>query len=267
MARRKNPEAQMSLGGHLKEFRNRFFWAALFIIAGSVAGWYLFEPAFNALQQPILNVAKDSHINATVNFGTIGGAFDLRLQIAAALGVVIASPFWLYQLWAFIVPALQRREKLYTFAFLAVAIPLFLGGCAMAWFALPNFVHTLLSMTPAGSANLINANEYILFAVRILLVFGIAFVLPVVLVLLNFMGLLPAKSILQGWRLAVVIAAFIGALSTPVADPTSMFLLMIPLLVLYFVALGIAPIRDRIASRRQAKMLADYGISDSTESA
>ena len=257
----------MSLGGHLKEFRNRFFWAALFIIAGSVVGWYLFEPVFNALQQPILDVAKDSHINASVNFGTIGGAFDLRLQISAALGVVIASPFWLYQLWAFIVPALQRREKLYTVAFLAVAIPLFLGGCAMAWYALPNFVHTLLSMTPSGSANLINANEYILFAVRILLVFGIAFVLPVVLVLLNFMGLLPAKTILQGWRLAVVIAAFLGALSTPVADPTSMFLLMIPLLVLYFVALGIAALRDRFAGRRQAKMLAEYGIDTATESA
>jgi len=257
----------MSLGGHLKEFRNRFFWAALFIIAGSVVGWYLFEPVFNALQQPILDVAKDSHINASVNFGTIGGAFDLRLQISAALGVVIASPFWLYQLWAFIVPALQRREKLYTVAFLAVAIPLFLGGCAMAWYALPNFVHTLLSMTPSGSANLINANEYILFAVRILLVLGIAFVLPVVLVLLNFMGLLPAKTILQGWRLAVVIAAFIGALSTPVADPTSMFLLMIPLLVLYFVALGIAALRDRFAGRRQAKMLAEYGIDTATESA
>ncbi|MEN9714749.1 MAG: hypothetical protein RJA35_216 [Actinomycetota bacterium] len=267
MARRKNPDAQMKLGGHLKEFRNRFFVASLFIIAGSVAGWYLFDPVFNALQQPILTVAKDAHINATVNFGTIGGAFDLRLQIAASIGVVISSPLWLYQLWAFIVPALRRREKLYTVAFLAAAIPLFVGGCAMAWYALPNFVHALLSMTPAGSANLINANEYILFAVRILLVFGIAFVLPVVLVLLNFMGLLSAKAIVKGWRLAVVISAFIAALSTPVADPTSMFLLMIPLLVLYFVALGIAALRDRIVGNRQSKMLAEYGISDVTESA
>lgn len=262
MARRKNPQAQMSLGGHLKEFRNRFFWAALFIIAGSVGGWYLFDPVFNALQSPILQVAKDAHINATVNFGTIGGAFDLRLQIAAFIGVVIASPFWLYQLWAFVVPALQRRERLYTVAFLGSAIPLFLGGCAMAWYALPNFVHTLLSMTPSGSANLINANEYILFAVRILLVFGISFVLPVVLVLLNFMGLLTAKAILQGWRLAVVIAAFISALSTPVSDPTSMFLLMVPLLVLYFVALGIAWLHDRTVGRKQRKMLAEYGIND-----
>ena len=254
----------MKLGGHLREFRKRFFLASIFIIAGSVAGWFLFDPVFYALQDPIVKVAKDSHINATVNFGTIGGAFDLRLQISAFIGVVVSSPFWLYQLWAFIVPALRTREKLYTMSFLAAAIPLFLGGCALAWYALPNFVYALLSMTPAGSANLINANEYILFAIRILLIFGIAFVLPVVLVLLNFMGVLSAALILKGWRLAVVISAFIGALSTPVADPTSMFLLMIPLLVLYFVALGIAAIRDRWRNRRNAKLLADYGIEEAS---
>ena len=263
MARRKNPQAQMSLGGHLKEFRKRFFRAALAIIAGSVGGWYLFDPVFKALQQPILQVAKDSHIAATINFGTIGGAFDLRLQVAGFLGIVISSPIWLYQLWAYIVPALRRREKLYTLAFLLTAIPLFLGGCYMAWWALPNFVHALLAMTPSGSANLINANEYILFAVRILLLFGISFVIPVVLVLLNFMGLLTAKAIIKGWRLAVVIAAFIGALSTPVADPTSMFLLMAPLLVLYFVAVGIAALRDRITRKSRATMLAEYGMDDS----
>ena len=104
------------------------------------------------------------------------------------------------------------REKLYTLAFLLTAIPLFLGGCWLAWWSLPNFVHALLSMTPAGSANLINANEYILFTIRILLVFGIAFVLPVVLVLLNFAGLLTTKNILNSWRIAVFVIALIAAL-------------------------------------------------------
>ena len=245
MAKARNPRGQMSLGGHLKELRKRFFWVALFIIAGAVVGWYLFEPVFNALQQPIIRTAKNAHINATVNFSTIGGAFDLRLQVSAFIGVVITSPLWLYQFWAFIVPALKRKEKLYTAGFLGAAIPLFLGGCYMAWLAIPSFVNALLSMTPRGSANLISANEYILFAIRILLVFGIAFVLPVVLVLLNFMGLLTSRGIIKGWRVAVVVSAFIAALATPVADPTSMFLLMVPLMVLYFVAAGIAWFRDR----------------------
>jgi sec-independent protein translocase protein TatC len=264
MAKSKNATGQMSLGGHLKELRTRVFWIALFIVCGSVGGWFLFEPVFNALQAPILQAASDSHINATVNFNTIGGAFDLRLQVSAFVGAVISSPLWLYQLWAFIVPALKRRERLYTLAFLGTSIPLFLGGCYLAWASIPNFVRALLSMTPAGSTNLINANEYILFAVRVLLLFGLAFVLPVVLVMLNFMGLLSAAAILKGWRLAVVISAFVAALATPVADPTSMFVLMIPLLVLYFAALGIAALRDRTVARRQRKMLAEYGIQDST---
>ncbi len=250
MAKPKNPQAAMSLGGHLKELRKRFVWSFVFIGLGTIAGWYLFDPVFAALQNPIVQAAKDSHVNATVNFSTIGGAFDLRLQISVFIGVVVSSPLWLYQFWAFIIPALKRRERLYTLGFLGSAIPLFLGGCYMAWMALPIFVHALLGLTPAGSANLINASEYVLFAIRILLLFGLAFVLPVVLVLLNFMGLVTAKGILKGWRLAVVVSALVAALATPVSDPTSMFILMIPLLVLYFIAVGISYVRDRVVRRR-----------------
>ena len=250
MAKPKNPQAAMSLGGHLKELRKRFVWSFVFIGLGTIAGWYLFDPVFAALQNPIVQAAKDSHVNATVNFSTIGGAFDLRLQISVFIGVVVSSPLWLYQFWAFIIPALKRRERLYTLGFLGSAIPLFLGGCYMAWMALPIFVHALLGLTPAGSANLLNASEYVLFAIRILLLFGLAFVLPVVLVLLNFMGLVTAKGILKGWRLAVVVSALVAALATPVSDPTSMFILMIPLLVLYFIAVGISYVRDRVVRRR-----------------
>jgi sec-independent protein translocase protein TatC len=240
----------MSLGGHLKELRTRFFWSALFIAAGTVAGWYLFDPVFNALQQPIVDVAKEQHITASVNFGTIGGAFDLRIQISVFIGIVISSPFWLYQLWAFVTPALKRNEKRYTIGFLGSAIPLFAAGCYIAWISLPAFVSTLLALTPSGSANLISANEYVLFALRVLLVFGIAFVLPVVLVLLNFMGVITAKNIIHGWRMATFLSAVIAALATPTVDPTSMFVLMIPLLALYFVAAGVAALRDRWKSRQ-----------------
>lgn len=240
----------MSLGGHLRELRKRFVWSFVFIGLGTIAGWYLFDPVFAALQAPIVQAAKDTHVNATVNFSTIGGAFDLRLQISVFIGVLVSSPLWLYQLWAFIIPALKRKERIYTFGFLGSAIPLFLGGCYMAWLALPIFVHALLGLTPSGSANLINASEYVLFAIRILLLFGLAFVLPVVLVLVNFMGLVTAKGILKGWRLAVVISALVAALATPVSDPTSMFILMVPLLVLYFVAAGIAALRDRWVRKR-----------------
>ena len=109
MAKPKNPQAAMSLGGHLKELRKRFVWSFVFIGLGTIAGWYLFDPVFAALQNPIVQAAKVSHVNATVNFSTIGGAFDLRLQISVFIGVVVSSPLWLYQFWAFIIPALKRR--------------------------------------------------------------------------------------------------------------------------------------------------------------
>lgn len=250
----------MNLGGHLKELRNRLFFSAIFIFAAAVAGWFLFDPVFAILQQPIIDIANEKGTQATVNFGTVVSAFDVRLQVSIFLGILISSPVWLYNLWAFITPGLKKKERRYTLGFLLTGIPLFLAGCALAWVSLPAFVRTLIGFTPEGSANVINASEYILFTLRILLIFGIAFVLPVVLVLLNFASVITAQNILNSWRIAVFVIALVAALATPTADPMSMFLLMIPLLVLYFVAAGIASINDR---RREKRMAA---VSDELES-
>ncbi|MEN9749710.1 MAG: hypothetical protein RL149_788 [Actinomycetota bacterium] len=257
MARRKNPERNMSFRSHLAELRKRLFWSAAVIVAASVFGWTLFDPVFALLQQPVLDLAKDEGLNATVNFGTVIGAFDLRMQVSVFIGVFISSPIWLYQLWAFITPALKKRERKYTLAFLLTAIPLFLAGCVFAWYSFPTFIRTLLGFTPAGSANVINANEYVLFALRILLVFGITFVMPVVLVLLNFIGALSAVSIIKSWRAAILIIALVAALATPTADPMSMLLVMLPLILFYVIAALITWLHDRTKARKAAKLTAD----------
>lgn len=256
MARGRNPERKMSLADHLRELRKRLFWIASFILLGTVGGWFLFDPVFDLLQQPILELSERRGANATVNFGTVVSAFDLRIQVSIFLGLLISSPFWLYQLWAFITPGLKRNERRYSIAFIASAVPLFLIGTYIAWVSLPNFVVVLLGFTPEGSSNVINASEYVLFAIRVLFIFGAAFVMPVVLVLLNFIGLLEAKSIIKGWRFAVFIIAVITALATPTAEPISMLLLMIPLIILYFMAAGIAYLNDR-RKRRKAEKLTD----------
>lgn len=244
----------MNLGGHLKELRKRLFWSALFILGGTVAGWIIFEPVFQVLQGPIVELAAERGINATLNIGTVAGAFDLQLQVSIFLGIMLTSPIWLYNLWAFITPGLKQKERRYTLGFLFSAIPLFAAGCWLAWISLPSFVATLIGFTPTGTANVINANEYILFTIRILLVFGIAFVLPVVLVLLNFAGLLTTKNILNSWRIAVFVIALIAALATPTADPMSMFLVMIPLVALYFLAAAVTAINDKRRAKRDAKI-------------
>ena len=244
----------MSLSGHLKELRNRLFWSALFIIGGSVAGWFMFDLVFNELQRPIVELASKPGSNVTINFPTVVSAFDVRLQVSIFLGILMSAPVWLYNLWAFITPGLKKREKRYTIGFVIASVPLFIGGTALAWSSLPTFVVVLVGFTPDGAANVINASEYILFTIRILLVFGLAFVLPVALVMLNFAGVITAENIIKSWRMAVFISAVVGAIATPVAEPMAMFLLMVPLLILYFLAAGVAFLHDKRVARKLAAL-------------
>ena len=254
MVKKQNPDGKMSLSGHLKELRNRLFWSSIFLVAGSIAGWFMFDAVFAELQRPIVELSKEAGSNATINFPTVVSAFDVRLQVSIFLGVMMSSPVWLFNIWSFITPGLKKKERKYTIWFVVVAVPLFLAGTALAWASLPTFVQVLVGFTPAGSANVINASDYILFTIRILLVFGIAFVLPVVLVLLNFAGVITAQNILKSWRMAIFVSAVVGAIATPVAEPMAMFLLMVPLLILYFVAAGVATLHDKRLARKSAQI-------------
>ena len=219
-----------------------------------MSGWYLFDLVFNELQRPIVDLASKPGSNVTINFPTVVSAFDVRLQVSIFLGIVMSAPVWLYNLWAFITPGLKRREKRYTIGFVVSSVPLFIAGTALAWSSLPTFVAVLVGFTPEGAANVINASEYILFTIRILLVFGLAFVLPVALVMLNFAGVITAQNIIKSWRMAVLISAVVGAIATPVAEPMAMFLLMIPLLILYFLAAGVAFLHDKRVARKIAAL-------------
>jgi sec-independent protein translocase protein TatC len=254
VVKKQNPDGKMSLSGHLRELRNRLFWSSIFLVAGSIAGWFMFDAVFAELQRPIVELSKEAGSNATINFPTVVSAFDVRLQVSIFLGVMMSSPVWLFNIWSFITPGLKKKERKYTIWFVVVAVPLFLAGTALAWASLPTFVQVLVGFTPAGSANVINASDYILFTIRILLVFGIAFVLPVVLVLLNFAGVITAQNILKSWRMAIFVSAVIGAIATPVAEPMAMFLLMVPLLILYFVAAGVATLHDKRLARKSAQI-------------
>ena len=249
----------MSLGSHLRELRVRLSWSAGFLVAGTVAGWFLFDPVFKILQQPLIEVTEERGIQAVVNFGTVVSAFDLRIQVSIFLGVLMTAPIWLWNFWAFIAPGLKQREKRFAIGFVAAALPLFLTGALLAWTSLPGFVVVLIGFTPEGSTNVINASEYVLFAIRILLIFGLAFVMPVVLVLLNFAGLATGKGILKSWRFAVFLIAVVSALATPVAEPMTMFLMMAPLTALYFIAVGIAIGNDK---RRERKLEKLGGVSE-----
>jgi sec-independent protein translocase protein TatC len=249
----------MSLGEHLRELRKRLVISAIAILVGAVAGFFLAPFVIDALRVPINQIAEDR--NATIIYTTVTGAFDLRMQIAVTIALVIASPVWLYQIFAFLVPGLTGKEMRYTFGFFFTAIPLFLGGAASGWFVFPHMVELLTSFSAPEDGTYLDARTYYDFVLKLVLAVGIAFVLPVFLVLLNFIGVLSAASIIKGWRVAILAICLFTALATPAADVISMFLLAIPMVILYFAAYFVAYLHDRRAARRLAEMEASLAAS------
>lgn len=245
----------MSLGEHLIEFRRRLFLSAIAIALGSVGGFFVADAVWAMLSAPLAIVAESSDRLAQINYTSISEAFDTKLAIAVTVGVVATSPWWLWQVWAFVTPALVRREKAFVLGFLGSAVPLFLAGCYAGWWVFPHVVELMTGFAPEGTTTLLTARYYLDFSIKFILAIGIGFVLPVFLVLLNFARILSARSIIKGWRWAIVLITTFTALATPAADVLSMFLLAIPMVVLYFVAALVAHIHDRRLSKREAAAL------------
>jgi sec-independent protein translocase protein TatC len=242
----------MPLIEHLLELRKRLMWAAAAILVGGVVGWFLSDLVLQLLTGPLQSQGKKL---ATINFGSITGAFDVRFEIAIIVGIVITSPVWLFQIFAFLTPAFTRQEKKYVFGFFFSAVPLFLAGCAAGAIVIPHIVGLMVSFAPINTASLVDGKGYLDFVLRLILVVGIAFVLPVFLVLLNFVGVVQGKTILKSWRIAILAITIFTAVATPSADVISMLLLAAPMVVLYFVAVLITVAHDRRKARRDAAIL------------
>jgi len=240
----------MPLREHLREFRTRLVKAALAVVLAAVAGWYLYDPLIEALMAPLQDVARADHRVATLNYAQVGSPFNLKIKLSIFLGIAIASPVWLYQLWAFVVPGLTRKEKRYAVAFVAAGVPLFAAGIGLSWLVLPNAIRFLTEFTPQGAANIISADEYLTFVTQIFLAFGIAFVVPLLLVALNMVGVLPALALAKGWRIAVFLTFLFAAVASPSPDAGSMLALAFPMVGLYLVAVGICWLNDRRRHRR-----------------
>jgi len=250
LRRKRNDGGRMSLGDHLRELRRRFLVAAAAIAVGSVLGWLQYDSLFNQIMAPLRKVAAERNGLVNINFGGITQPFTVQLQVALFVGVIVASPVWLYQVWGFIVPGLTKREKRTTVGFIVAAVPLFLGGCFLATKVVPRAVEILLGFTPNGAANLPDAALYLTFVMRFILAFGLAFLLPVFLVGMNVAHVLPARIMLKGWRIAVMLIFIFAAVMTPTPDAWTMLVLATPMVALFFAAVGVSTILDRRRARR-----------------
>lgn len=245
--RRINPHGEMSVGAHVRELRKRLVLVLIGLAVGTVIGWFLYEPVMAFIQQPL---AELSGRNPQLNFQTIGAAFELQLKVAFWAGAILSSPWWIYQIGAFIGPGLKRGEKIHAAAFGVAGLVLFAGGAVSGALVVPRAVAALLSFVPEDAASLLSAGSFVSFFMYLVLAFGLSFLLPEILVALNFLGVLPVRAMLRGWRWAVVVAFTFAAMINPLPNPVFMILQALGLVGLYLLAVAVSALRERLVRRR-----------------
>jgi sec-independent protein translocase protein TatC len=248
----------MTLVAHLTELRNRVAKALLAIlVATAVAFWWYEHGLGDFIRAPYCGLDPDLRYGDGDNgcgllvIDVFGGVF-IRLKVAFLAGVVLAAPFWLYQLWAFITPGLKRNEKRYGIVFVAVSTLLFALGAVLAYVSLSAGLELLLSLAGDGVVVALTAQDYIGFVLALLVAFGVSFEVPLIAIALNLVGVLSYEALRRSRRwiffLTIVFAAFV----TPTQDPFTMLLMAGPMIVLFELAIQVARIVDRRRAKRDA---------------
>jgi len=229
--RQQNPEGRMPLFDHLRELRNRIVKMALALIAGMIVGFVFFDQAWHVIERPLCHTVISGHSGCRTQgvdqliLNSPLDPFYLRVKVAFIVGVILSSPVWLYQLWAFIAPGLYAREKRWGRVFLGTAVPLFLIGNVLAYLSLGRSMHYLLGLTPSGVGNYIQVDLYLSFVMAIMLAFGLAFELPLLIIMLNQAGILTHERF-RKWRRVIIFGVFlIAGMANPSPDPITMLIL------------------------------------------
>ncbi len=250
-------DGRMALVDHLRELRYRIVVASVAIVVGTIVAYLFYQPVFDLAMWPY-NQAR-AYLRATrpdldlrLTYQGISASFMMRLRVAGIAGVIATCPIWLYQLWAFIVPGLLAREKKWALTFLATAVPLFLSGVTIGYLVLPKGYQVMIGFVPKDSdaLALLEANTFLTNEIKLLMVFGVSFLLPVVLVMLNLVGVVKGEQ-LRRFRIPAVFGCFVfGAIATPSTDPFSMTAMAVPMALLYYVAEVICRRHDKHKAAR-----------------
>ncbi len=266
----------MPLAEHLRELRNRLAKAMLAIVLVTIVAAFYYNDIINFFTKPVLDsvgcpksfaeLAKmpkgDDGQCAQITINGLLAPFTLALKVSLMAGVVLASPVWLYQLWAFVAPGLHKSEKKYAYAFVGTGVPLFFGGAFFAYKVLPTTAKVLIDFTPNGVSNLLPLDDLLDLVTRMVVVFGLSFELPLLLVMLNLTGVLTGKRMLGWWRGMIMGITVFAALATPSTDPLTMLALAGPIWILYFGAVVFSLLNDRRKKRREAEGPGDDEASD-----
>ena len=257
----------MPLTDHLRELRSRLVKSGIAIALGMVIGWIYYAELFTWLSAPFMGAVDQARAegrDVTLALTGVADPFVLQMQVAAVAGIVLAAPVWLYQLWRFVTPGLHKNERRWGLGFVAVAAPLFFGGVALAYTVLPLGLEVLLGFTPENVENIVSVDRYLSFFLRTIIVFGIGFLVPLLIVLLNFAGVLTGKRLISWWRWIIISIIIFAAVATPTGDPINLILLAGPILLLVAVAVGICVLNDRRRAKRRGAEH-DYSNYDDDE--
>lgn len=258
------PGGQMALADHFRELRGRLMRSLAVFLVLLVVAFFFYDQLLDLVLNPYNDARKalGNEVQTKAYISGATGPFMLNLKLCGMAALIASAPFWLYQIWAFILPGLHSNEKRWTRVFVAVAGPLFISGVAVGYYVLPKGLEVLIGFTPDGLDNLVEFGEYYTFLTRMLLVFGVAFEIPLFVVLLNLAGVVSGKTLGQ-YRPWIVVGTFVfAAVATPSTDPISMLFLALPMTLLFIVSEVIA----RIIDRRRGKRAAAEVLDDDTAS-
>lgn len=268
----KDPEGRMPVLDHLRELRRRVIIVLLLVAVGGVLGWILYPHTLDVLRHPYCSVPKRYRFTqqgtgdcVLIYHGVLDG-FTTRLKVSAISGAVFTGPLWLYQIWAFITPGLRKNEKRYTLMFVVASTVLFAAGMSLAYVVLSKGLKILLEQAGYGTAAQLTVSDYISFVTLMLVVFGAAFELPLLVIMANFAGVLSAKVLKKSQRIAIFLIFLFAAVATPSTDPFTMCAMAVPMVVLFEGAVVVAVIHDRRKARRLAEERAAGHLDDDVAS-
>ncbi|MDT0203555.1 twin-arginine translocase subunit TatC [Nocardioides sp. AE5] len=249
------PDGRMALSDHFRELRARLIRCVLALVVAFIVALFFYDELLELMLSPYndARIALDQEVQTRAYVSGATGPLMLQLKLCGVAALVATSPYWLYQVWSFMLPGLHRNERKWSRIFAAVAGPLFIGGVVLGYYVLPKGLEVLIGFTPDPLENLVEFGEYFSFLTRMLLVFGVAMEIPLFVVLLNLAGVVTGKQIGR-FRPWILVGTFIfAAVATPSTDPFAMTALASVMCVLFLISEGIARGVDRFRGRRRAR--------------
>ncbi|HET7258545.1 MAG TPA: twin-arginine translocase subunit TatC [Candidatus Acidoferrum sp.] len=246
------PGAQMTFFEHLVELRKRIISSLVSILIGAMIGWFVAPHFVNVMVRPMVAALNAAHLDPKLVYSHPAGYLNLLITVSIYLGIVIASPWVLYQIWLFVAPALYKHERSAITGFLFSTVFLFLAGIAFGYFiSLPYVLRFLISFQ-GPVVPLINIDEYFDLILLVLLGLGLVFELPILIFFLSLFGVVTPEFLIKNVRYALLVIAILAAVLTPTPDATTMVLFMLVLLALYFLGVGVSWVVVRKRRRRLA---------------